>query len=329
MSWMPGKSHSGPLPPLTDAERDLAKRLSDHVWMLAGDIGPRSLTSSPQGLAQAGGYIEHMLAAAGYAVSRQVFSVEVFDQNQRKITGESISFASASHQTFNIIAEKVGRVADSGIIIVGAHYDSVYDCPAANDNGSGVAALLEIARALRDEHFDRTIRFVAFTNEEPPFFRTEQMGSYKYAEQCHQNKEQIAGMVCLETIGFYSDKPDSQKFPHPIFKMAFPTKGNFVSFISNLQSSHLLKRSVKAFRQSVQFPSQGLALPLNVKGVSFSDQDNFWQRGYPAIMVTDTAFYRYPHYHEASDTPDKLDYETFARVVVGLAGVARDLSTGR
>lgn len=325
MFWLPGHSYRGPLPQLTDVERDLAKRLSDHVWMLAGDIGARSLTSAPENLFKAAAYIEHVFQNYGYVPQREEFSAETFSLHQREITNEGIKFPSVKHSTWNVIAEHANASVDSELVIVGAHYDSVYDCPAANDNGSGVSAMLEIARMLRVEKLNKTLRFVAFTNEEPPFFRTEQMGSYQHAQACLDQKKRIAAMICLETIGFYSDAPNSQKFPHSAFGIAFPTTGNFVSFVSNFRSAALLKRCIRSFRRAVKFPSEGIALPHKVKGVDFSDQHNFWQLGYPAIMVTDTAFYRYPHYHEAEDTPDKLNYETLARVVSGLAAVVREL----
>jgi|AGTN01.2.fsa_nt_gi Predicted aminopeptidases len=325
MFWIPGRSYRGPLPELTEAERALSKGLSDHVWMLAGDIGARSLTSAPENLAKAAEYIEHVFRTNAYEPGRQEFTVDVFSKRKREITSDTIVFATETHNTWNVIAEKKSNSIGTGIVVVGAHYDSVYDCPAANDNGSGVAAMLEIARLLRHESLSKTLRFVAFTNEENPFFRSEKMGSYQYAQSCHERKEKIEAMICLETLGFYTDVPKSQKYPHSIFEFAYPSTGNFVSFVSNIQSVQLLRRCIGSFRNSVKFPSEGIAAPAQIPGVDFSDQYNFWRLGYPAIMVTDTAFYRYPHYHEPEDTPDKLNYETIARVVTGLVSVVRDL----
>jgi len=329
MFWIPGHSYRGPLPELTAAERELSKNLSDHVWLLAGDIGARSLTSAPENLARAAAYIEHVLRGYNYNPRRQEFTVETLSQHNREITSEGIKFPTVRHNTWNVIAEKAGAAGTSGVVIVGAHYDSVYDCPAANDNGSGVAAMLEIARLLGNESLQKTLRFVAFTNEEPPFFRTDQMGSYVYARRCHEQKENIEAMICLETIGYYTDSPNTQKFPHSLFGLAFPKTGNFVSFVSNLESAPLLRHCVRSFRNGVKFPSEGIAVPQQIKGVEFSDQYNFWEVGYPAVMVTDTAFYRYPHYHEQEDTPDKINYETLARVVTGLTAVVRDLCIAR
>jgi Zn-dependent M28 family amino/carboxypeptidase len=325
MFWIPGRSYRGPLPPLTASERELSKHLSDHVWLLAGDIGARSLTSSPENLEKAAMYIEYVLSGYGYCPQRQEFAVETLSQHKREVTSEGIKFPTVRHNTWNLIAEKAGAGTASSIVVVGAHYDSVYDCPAANDNGSGVAAMLEIARMLRNETLSKTLRFVAFTNEEPPFFRTDQMGSYQYARRCRELNENIEAMICLETIGYYTDAPKTQKFPHASFGLAFPKVGNFVSFVSNLQSAPLLRHCVGSFRNAVKFPSEGIAVPHQIKGVDFSDQYNFWEVGYPAIMVTDTAFYRYPHYHELEDTPDKINYDALARVVTGLTEVVRNL----
>ncbi len=316
-------SYHGPLPPLNPDQLQLAKRLHDHVWLLAGDIGARSLTSAPENLERAAGYIEHVLKSLGFEPEREEFDVEVMSQRNVKISPTTAQFPSEKHNTWNVIAELQGTSAE--IVIIGAHYDSVYDCPAANDNGSGVAALLEIARALKSEKLDKTLRFVAFTNEEPPFFRTEDMGSYRHAVRCRDRNETITGMVCLETIGFYTEEANTQKFPHPLFGLVFPKTGNFISLVSNIHSRALLRRCLKSFRKEAKFPSEGIAVPSLVKGVDFSDQYNFWNFGYPAIMVTDTAFYRYPHYHELEDTPDKINYETLALVVVGLIAVVRDL----
>jgi Zn-dependent M28 family amino/carboxypeptidase len=325
MFLVPGHSHRGPLPELTEAERTLSKHLSDHVWMLAGEIGARSLTKAPENLKKAANYIEHSFRTYGYAPERQDYSIEIPDPKFLDGSNRTVNFPTVQHTPSNIIVEKTGTAEKPGIIIVGAHYDSVYDCPAANDNGSGVAAMLEIARALRHEAFSKTLRFVAFTNEEPPFAMTEQMGSYQYAARCRNAKENIAAMISLETLGYYTDTPNSQKFPHPSFGLMFPNTGNFTAFISNLQSVSLLRKCVGSFRKSVKFPSEGLAAPRQIRGVDFSDQYYFWDFGYPGLMVTDTAFLRYPHYHELEDTPDKLDYDKIARVVTGLTAVVRDL----
>lgn len=188
-----------------------------------------------------------------------------------------------------------------------------------------MAALLEIARQLRGVRPRRTVRFVAFTNEEPPFFRSDQLGSYRYAKLCHERNEKIAAMICLETIGYYTDEPETQRYPLRLFNLLFPTTANFVAFVSNVQSSRLLFQSVHSFRRATAFPARALALPRFLRGVDFSDQESFWRFGFPAIMITDTANYRYPHYHELTDTPDKLNYDALARVTLGITAMVRDL----
>ena len=203
------------------------------------------------------------------------------------------------------------------IILVGAHYDSVRGSPGANDNASGVAALLEIGRALKDAGLRRTVRLVAFVNEEPPFFFWGEMGSGVYARAARARGD-IRLMMSLEMLGAYSDEPGGQRYP-PFLGWFYPDRANFIAFVSNLESRHVLRRTVEAFRSVSAFPSETLAAPGMVPGVSLSDQISFWREGYPAIMVTDTAYYRYPHYHTAQDTPDKIDYARMAQVVEGLA----------
>ena len=215
------------------------------------------------------------------------------------------------------------------IVVIGAHYDSVFGSPGANDNGSGVAAMLALARRFAGKPAGQTLRFVAFVNEEPPYFQTEQMGSLVYASRCKARGDQISAMISLETIGYFSDAPRSQIYPSPGLGFFYPTTGNFIGFVGNLPSRALLRRALGIFREQGKLPSQGAALPAVVPGIGWSDQWAFWQCGYPAIMVTDTAPFRYPHYHERTDAPDKLDYDRFALVVSGMEKVIEKLVSGR
>src|SRR5438309_7547838 len=198
--------------------------------------------------------------------------------------------------------------------------------PGANDNGSGVAALLALARSFSGKVGQQTLRFVAFVNEEPPFFQTTQMGSFVYARRSKQRGDKIASMISLETTGYFSDAPHSQKYPAPGLGIFYPTTANFIGFIGNFHSRALVRRAISIFRAQQKIPSEGATLPSFIPGVSWSDQWSFWQHGYPAIMVTDTALFRYRHYHEPTDTPDKLDYDRFALVVSGLENVIVDLA---
>ena len=174
----------------------------------------------------------------------------------------------------------------------------------------------------------RTVRLVAFVNEEPPFCHTDLMGSRVYARRCRARDENVVAMLSLETIGFYVDEPGSQKYPFP-FSLFYPDTGNFVGFVGNLGSRSLTRRSIRAFRESTDFPSEGLAAPGWIPGIGWSDHWSFWQEGYPGVMITDTAPFRYPHYHTPQDTPDRIDYDRFARVVMGVSGVVEALATLR
>jgi hypothetical protein len=305
MIGMPGASWRGPVLPLSAAERQSADNLRRHVVALAGRIGERNVWR-PAALAEAAGYIRDSLAGQGYTVLAQPY------------TSQGVAVE-------NLEIVLPGSRVPGEIVIAGAHYDSVVGSPAANDNGSGVAALLEIARLLAGSALPRTVRLVAFVNEEPPFFYGTEMGSRVYAERARQRGEQIRAMLSLETMGYYTDAPASQRYPFP-FRYFYPDTGNFVGFVGNLGSRRLVRRAVAAFRDAAAFPSEGVAAPGWMTGVHWSDHWSFWQAGYPAIMVTDTALFRYPHYHSRNDTPDKLDYAGLARVTHGLAAVIRSLA---
>jgi len=276
-----------------------------HVEMLATTIGDRNV-QAPAGLAAAADYIERTWREQGYDVRRYGF--KAYD-----VTCD------------NIEVTLTGATRPREIILLGAHYDSVFENPAANDNGSGVAALLELSRVLAGAKLDRTVRFVAFVNEEPPFFQQPLMGSRVYARMAKERGDDIKGVLVLETMGYYSDEPGSQKYP-PFFNWFYPSKGNFIGFISNLESRSFLHEAVGAFRANSGFPSECCATFGSVPGVDWSDHWSFWQEGWPAVMVSDTAIFRYPYYHHSEDTPDKLDYGKLARVTTGLAGAVETLA---
>ncbi len=276
----------------------LRDELRRDVYALAGAIGERNL-GAPEAYAEAATFIHDAFHAAGYAPQRQL------------LDGCS-----------NVEAELRGG---EEIVVVGAHYDTVPGSPGADDNASGVAAMLAIARRLSRENSRRTIRFVAFANEEPPHFTTEQMGSWAYAKRCHDRPERVVAMISVEAIGFYCDVPGSQQYP-AMLETLFPSAANFIAFASNLGSRALLQRCLEVFRRHAAIPAEGGAFPEEVPGVAWSDQWSFWQFGYPAVMVTDTALFRNPHYHERSDLPDTLDYERMALVTEGLLQVVRALA---
>jgi hypothetical protein len=299
------KSYRGPLPPLGQEQIALRDALRWDVTRLGGDIGERNVFN-PAKLKAAADFLEGALTAGGYRVARQ-------------------SFTACGEVCHNLAAEIPGAPRPDEIVVVGAHYDSVAGSPGANDNGSGVAALLALAREWAGRKPARTLRFVAFVNEEPPFFQTEQMGSLVYAKACRQQYERVVAMISLECIGYYSDAAGSQKYPFPV-GLFYPRRGDFIGFVGNVKNRKLVRRCVATFRRSAQFPCEGGALPDWLPGIGWSDHWAFWQAGYPALMVTDTAPFRYPHYHSADDTPDKLDYDRLARVVAGLGMVVEDLA---
>lgn len=302
MFTLPGKSYTGALPPLTHDEIVIADNLRRHVFAIAST---EHNVFRPAELEAAARYIERELSASRYASRAQRYDCAV-------------------GRVRNIEVEIAGTSAE--LIVVGAHYDSVMGSPGANDNGSGVAATLELARLMRDETPERTLRFVWFVNEEPPFFKGDEMGSRRYVRELERSGARVAAMFSLETIGYYSDAPRTQHYP-PLLAALYPHTGNFIGFVGNIASRRLLKDAIGAFRRHARFPSEGAAVPAFLPGVDWSDHASFWEAGYPALMLTDTALYRYPHYHQPTDTPDKVDYERLARVVTGLRGMLLDLAT--
>lgn len=226
----------------------------------------------------------------------------------------------------NIIIDIPSNNKSSAILIVGAHYDSVENSPGANDNASGVAALIELGRYLSNVPLTNyKVRLVAFANEEPPYFQTEEMGSLVYAKSILGSEESVLGMISLETLGYYTNEKGSQKYPE-LFDLLYPDTGNFISFIGNFQSRELVASSISIFRKNSSVPSEGIASPAFVPGVGWSDHWSFWVSGQSAIMVTDTAPYRYKHYHESTDTADKLNYDQYAKVVFALFKVVEGLA---
>jgi hypothetical protein len=304
---MPGKSHRGPLPAADGELLQLAADLRRHVAHLAEEIGERNVSRRPLELARTADDIAAEWTAAGYQVERQEYQV-------------------SGVTCCNLEVEILGRTRPEEIVVVGAHYDSVPGSPAANDNASGVAAILCLAHRFAGSALDRTLRLVAFVNEEAPYAHTELMGSRVYARRCRQRGELVTAMLSLETIGCYDDTPGSQKYPPP-FGLLYPTIGNFIAFVGNTRSADLVRRAVGAFRRHEPFPAEGAAVPEAFSNIGRSDHWSFWQEGYPALMVTDTAPFRYPYYHTPEDTVDKLDFERLARVVRGIQKVICVLST--
>lgn len=273
------------------------QNLKQHVYTLAGDIGERNVFR-PQALAGAADYIRSVWQQQGYEVTEQRYDAKGI-------------------QCANL--EVICRGSDEArsLLVIGAHYDTVRGSPGANDNATGIAALLELSRHFAHSPTQSGLRFVAFVNEESPFFYWGKMGSMVYARACKQRNDNIRFMASLETIGFYPGTPNSQVYP-PLLKWFYPDRANFIAFVSNFRSRRSLRHTVKAFKHCSRFPMQHIATFSWVPGVCWSDHLAFWRYGYQAFMVTDTAFYRYPFYHTAQDTPDKIHYTPFAALTEDL-----------
>ena len=215
-------------------------------------------------------------------------------------------------------------------VIIGAHYDVCEDQPGADDNASAVAGLLEIARLVNNSGLQSAYRFdfAAYSLEEPPFFMSKQMGSYVHAKSLHEQASAVRGMICLEMIGYFSSTDNSQDYPFEVMKKTYPSVGNFIAVVGNLSSSSLVDEFVLAFRET-SLPVESLKAPSFVPGVAFSDHQNYWKFGYPAVMVTDTAFYRNPNYHQVSDTMDTLNFDKMAEVVKGVTWALLNMTKTR
>ncbi len=282
-----------------------------HVDRLAGLIGPRCL-QKPKTIEATIGYIEAQWADMGYASSREVYDA-------------------LGYQATNLIVEQESSKRADEFILLGAHYDTVFSTPGADDNASAVAVLLEVSRLLRDYHGRRTIRYVAFACEEPPYFNADAMGSQFHARQARSRGEKIRAMLCLEMVGYYSTANDSQTIPQSIprwLRRIFPTRGDFLAAVGNMSSWRLCWRFRKGFKRGARsMPLFSICLPEKISEIRMSDNSSFWDQGYPALMLTDTSFLRNPNYHRATDTPDTLDYSRMTEVTTGVASALQYLSS--
>ena len=304
----PRQPFRGPLPPLDDAAQTLSVRLTDHLHAIAAS--PHNLAHEPA-LEAAARAIEDTLRSIGYRPRAQIYEVQGRPVRNIEITvGPSES----------------DRNPPLPILILGAHYDSAGESPGANDNGSGVAAVIEIARALRDFTPSRhRLQLVFWVNEEAPWGKTPAMGSWQHAQRLSQAREPVAGVIALETLGYFSNAPGSQKFPWP-FGHIYSDRGNFVAFVGLPGSRTFLRRSLAGFRRNAAFPSIGGVAPGFLEGIDLSDHWSYAQFGYPALMVTDTAPFRNPFYHSEADLPDTVDTQSLARITLGLIGMLKDLA---
>jgi Zn-dependent M28 family amino/carboxypeptidase len=286
----------------------IQNQLYSDVESLAGKIGERNVSGRPEQLEEGAQFIDTAFQTAGYQPQSQWYDVD-------------------GTKCRNIEAEILGTGRPAEVVIVGAHYDTVPDSPGADDNASGVAAMLALARGFAGARPRCTLRFVGFTNEEPPYFWTNQMGSLVYAKRCRQQGDRVAAMLSIESVGFYLTSPASQHYPATL-GLVCPSTGDFVAFIGNLLSRSLVHQTLRTFRGTGALPSIGAAVQNAVPGAGWSDHWSFWQQGFPGVEITDTAPYRNPFYHTPRDTPERLDYERLARFTWAMRAVVEQLTDG-
>ena len=272
-----------------------SEALRQHVIALSETFIPRN-SNNPGNLASVADYIKEKLNESSHSVTFQNYNVR-------------------NHEYRNVVAE-YGPESDE-IVVIGAHYDTYSTHPGADDNASGVAGLIELGKLLSSYKLKNRVILVAFCLEEPPYFSTEYMGSAIHAASLHSRNVKIKIMIALEMIGYFSDEKGSQSYPIPMLAMFYPSKGNFIAIIDQLKANNAL--GVKsAINKYTDLPAYSINAPAYIPGIDFSDHRNYWSIGYPAVMVTNTAFYRNPAYHTSEDTYDRLNYENMGKVVFGI-----------
>lgn len=280
------------------------QRLETHVRMLSETLSPRD-AGHPENLDRVAAYIGQAFALAGGRVREQPYQI--------------------GRTTYRNVIARLGPDSKDRIV-VGAHYDTAGPYPGADDNGSGVAGLIELAGLLAGTDLSVAAELIAYTLEEPPYFGSEHMGSAVHARALKAEGVKLRAMFSLEMIGFFTDRPDSQYFPLPGLSLFYPSTGNFIAVVGRTGQRGLVRRIEQAMSRAGHLPVHSIAAPRLLPGVDLSDHANYWDQGYPAVMITDTAFFRNPHYHTRSDTPETLDYRRMAQVVAGVYEAVRELS---
>jgi hypothetical protein len=280
--------------------------LRSTVERLCTDFAPRDYRH-PENLDRAADWLAAEFREAGYRVELQDYTTE---QGRFR----------------NVVAFQPGTDPKAGNVVIGAHYDAVEGSPGANDNASGVAVLLELARTLPQRSVREGRYFVAFSTEEPPFFRGEGMGSHVFASRLKETGVPVSLMIALDLVGYYSEEPKSQSFPFPGVGLLYPDHANFIAVVGDMGSGSSILRVKRGLMSSKTIDVHSFRAPTAVPGVDWSDHSAFRQLGYPAVLISDTAFMRYDHYHTASDTPDRLDYVMMASLVQALHGLLWDPS---
>jgi Zn-dependent M28 family amino/carboxypeptidase len=280
-------------------------RLERHVRLMAERFAPRDYKHADN-LDSVAAYIRGEFERTGGRVSDQAYAVE--------------------GNTYRNVILQLGPDTEERIV-VGAHYDAFRELPGADDNASGTAGLIELAHLLDNTPLPMTVELVAYTLEEPPFFRTDTMGSVFHAKSLQQRGISVRMMISVEMIGYYSDEEDSQRYPSSLLNLFYPTEGNFIVVIGDLSSVSEVRRVKTSMNRAMELPVYSMnAPPSLVAGIDWSDHLSYWERGYPAVMVNNTAFLRNLSWHTDTDTPDRLDYERMATVVVGLYEAVLDLA---
>ncbi len=283
---------------------EIRQRLQQHLQYLSVDLGERCIFR-PQNLKATEDYVAREFESMGYPVRRQAFICQRVE-------------------VANVIA---GQPDPRGYYLLGAHFDTVADTPGADDNASGVAVLLEVARLAREAPTSKPWAFVGFTTEEPPVYFTPYMGSRVYAKEARKNRENLLGMLCLESVGYFVQEPDSQQIPLALKFLGYSTTGNYLGLVANWHSRPLLQKLEKAFQAASSLPVASLAVPLGgtfIPESRLSDHANFWDEGYQAVMLTDTAFLRNPNYHSHRDTLNTLNLDAMVEITLGLAHFVRE-----
>ncbi len=300
MTWMPGRPSKVLTRDLKPTEAATQIALRRHVDFLAS--APRNRADNPEHEAATLDYIEQQLRGYGFAPQR--FPV-----------------ATADGEFSNIIVRIEGDTTPDEVVVLGAHWDTRGPTPGADDNASGVAALLELSKWIaQSKPPGRTLEIAFWANEEPPYFRTDAMGSLVHARRLRAENANVVWMLSLEMLGYYDPARGAQRYP-TVISLFYPSHGAFVAFVGSMWHRGATTTPVSVMREKSDFPTYGFAGPPDMSGIGFSDHWSFWQAGYPATMVTDTSYYRTPHYHQFSDTPDTLDWDRYPRVVVALRPV--------
>jgi hypothetical protein len=290
-------------PPVSSPQVSVA-RLETHVRTISEAIFPRDFERTDD-LERVANYIGEEFRKAHGLVSDQPFQV--------------------NGKTYRNVIARFGP-STGEMIVVGAHYDSFGPNPAADDNASGVAGLIELAYLLGQNPPATRTELVAFTLEEPPFFRTSSMGSAQHAAALRQNGAHVKVMISMEMIGYFSDAPDSQRFPAAILALMYPSKGNFIAVVGSVGEGMLARKVKRAMRSASPLPVYSINAPSFIPGLDFSDHLSYWNAGYPASMITDTAFYRNTAYHTNRDTSGRLDYQRMAMVTQQIYAAVKSFS---